>query len=154
MVSSRLRRYHRHLCQQSHPRFFLHSDFILPPSSTTTRTTSTTSTTTCSRSCLTRCRWEAPWVKAEDQNPVPEGISDVNCRSNSYTRSNIRWKFLFSNIAAAPSIHSVNMQQQQQPGTKVCHNSGGISSMAGHKKVRNYIFSFLNKLITIFYILE
>ena len=45
----------------------------------------------------------------------------------------------FSNIAAAPSVHSVNMQQQQQPGTN-CHNSGG--SMAGHKKVRNFFFSF------------
>jgi hypothetical protein len=43
----------------------------------------------------------------------------------------------FSNIAAAPSVHSVNMQQQQQnPGTN-CHNSGG--SMAGHKKVRSCI---------------
>ena len=37
-----------------------------------------------------------------DQAPVPEAINDVNCRSatcrtswsNSYTRSNIRWKFL------------------------------------------------------------
>jgi len=44
----------------------------------------------------------------------------------------------FSNIAAAPSVHSVNMQQQQ-PGTN-CHNSGG--SMAGHKKVRTFGFSF------------
>jgi hypothetical protein len=43
----------------------------------------------------------------------------------------------FSNIAAAPSVHSVNMQQQQ-PGTN-CHNSGG--SMAGHKKVRTFSFS-------------
>jgi hypothetical protein len=43
----------------------------------------------------------------------------------------------FSNIAAAPSVHSVNMQQQ--PGTKL-NNSGG--SMAGHKKVRTFGFSF------------
>jgi hypothetical protein len=45
----------------------------------------------------------------------------------------------FSNIEAAPSVHSVNMQQQQQPGPN-CPNSGG--SMAGHKKVRNFFFSF------------
>lgn len=37
----------------------------------------------------------------------------------------------FSNIAAAPSIHSVNVQHQQNPAN--CHNSG--ASMAGHKKV-------------------
>ncbi|XP_045030921.1 Ca(2+)/calmodulin-responsive adenylate cyclase isoform X1 [Daphnia magna] len=36
----------------------------------------------------------------------------------------------FSNIAAAPSIHSVNVQHQQNPAN--CHNSG--ASMAGHKK--------------------
>jgi adenylate cyclase 1 len=42
----------------------------------------------------------------------------------------------FSNIAA---VHSVNMQQQQQPGTNY-HNSGG--SIAGHKKVRTFGFSF------------
>jgi adenylate cyclase 1 len=59
----------------------------------------------------------------------------------------------FSNIAAAPSVHSVNMQQQQQqnPGVN-CHNSGG--STAGHKKVStsqsNYVRLIKTKNVYLF----
>jgi hypothetical protein len=142
MPSSRLRRYHRHLCQQSHPHFLAFRFYF----STVFHNNSHNIVNNKMQPLL----FNTLQVKsALGQAGGPGSGSGGNQRRKLSFRnvSNVVVQLLhsikysvevpFSNIAAAPSVHSVNMQQQQ-PGTN-CHNSGG--SMAGHKKVRTFSFS-------------
>jgi hypothetical protein len=142
MPSSRLRRYHRHLCQQSHPHFLAFRFYF----STVFHNNSHNIVNNNMQPLL----FNTLQVRsALGQAGGPgSGSGDNQRRKLSFRNvSNVVVQLLhsikysvevpFSNIAAAPYVHSVNMQQQ--PGTN-CHNSGG--SMAGHKKVRTFGFSF------------
>ena len=141
MSSSRLSRYD-HLCQQSHPRFFAFRFYFA--------TVFHNKSHNIVNNKMQPLLFNTLQVRsALGQGGGPGSGSGGNQRRKLSFRnvSNVVVQLLhsikysvevpFSNIAAAPSVHSVNMQQQ--PGTN-CHNSGG--SMAGHKKVRNFFFSF------------